>query len=317
MSDSLRIGFAGTPDFAARALAAIVDAGHDVALVLTQPDRPGGRGLRRTPGAVKTSAQGRGLRLLQLPGLKESAQSDLVTAAPLDVLVVAAYGLLLPRRVLDWPRYGCINIHASLLPRWRGAAPIERALLAGDEETGISIMQMDAGLDTGPIIAARAVPIGSRDTSATLTDRLASEGAAAIVEVLGRLQRDGGPLPSSPQAVGATYAPKIRAEEASIDWNASAASIERKVRAFDPSPGAATTLGDELIKIRSAQCLAGRFGMPGAIVRADADGIVVAAGEGAVIIRELQRAGGRRMAAGAFLAGRPIAGNTSFGPARA
>ena len=318
MSAKLRVGFAGTPDFAARALAAIVDAGYDVPLVLTQPDRPSGRGLRRTAGVVKVYALERGLKLLQPSSLKAPAQRDEVTAIALDVLVVAAYGLILPRQILDWPRHGCINIHASLLPRWRGAAPIERALLAGDSETGISIMQMDPGLDTGPIIATRVVPIDPRDTSATLGSRLAYEGADAIVEVLARLQRDGGPLEAAPQPVaGASYAMKIRPDEAEIDWNASAASIERKVRAFDPSPGASTTLAGEVVKIRRAESVPGRFGVPGMVVRADADGIVVSAGEGAVIVRELQRAGGKRLPAEAFLAGRPIAKNASFGPARA
>ena len=318
MSAKLRVGFAGTPDFGACALAAIVDAGYVVPLVLTQPDRPSGRGLRRTSGAVKVYALERGLKLLQPSSLKDRAQRDEVVAIALDVLVVAAYGLILPRQLLDWPRHGCINIHASILPRWRGAAPIERALLAGDNETGVSIMQMDAGLDTGPIIATRVVPIGARDTSATLGRRRASEGAGAVVEVLARLQHDGGPLEAVPQPVaGASYATKIGPDEAAIDWNASAASIERKVRAFDPSPGASTTLAGEVVKIRAAESVPGCFGVPGTVVRADADAIVVSAGEGAVIVRELQRAGGKRMSAEAFLAGRPIAKNARFGPARA
>ncbi len=312
MTRKLRVGFAGTPQFAAKALAAILDADYEVALVLTRPDRPQGRGLKRTPSPVRSLAVDRGLPVLQPPSLGDGATWATLVAIPLDVLVVAAFGLILPRTVLDWPRYGCINIHASLLPRWRGAAPIQRALLAGDTETGISIVQMDAGLDTGPVIATRTVPIGARETSGSLGERLAAEGAKAIVETLRQLQKEE-KLSMTPQpSEGSSYAPKVRSDETAVDWRESATSIDRKVRAFDPTPGATTRLEGEVIKIRSADPLAGRFGAPGTIARADAAGIVVAAGEGAVAVRELQRAGGKRMSAAAFLAGHPLGANARF-----
>jgi methionyl-tRNA formyltransferase len=312
----LRIGFAGTPQFAATALAAILDARCDVDLVLTRPDRPQGRGLRRAPSPVKLLAAERGLPILQPPSFADDASAPVV-AIPLDVLVVAAYGLILPPRVLNWPRCGCINIHASLLPRWRGAAPVQRALLAGDAETGISIMRMDAGLDTGPVIATRTLSISPRETSGSLGDRLAAAGAEAIVETLSRLQRQEA-LPMTPQASeGVSYAAKIRGEETRIDWSESAAMIDRKVRAFDPMPGATARLEGEIIKIRAVEAVAGRFGPPGTIARADAAGIIVAAGDGAVLVREIQRAGGKRMSVAAFLAGHSLDKDAHFDTARA
>lgn len=311
MAPKLRIGFAGTPQFAARALAAILDAHYDVALVLTQPDRPQGRGLRRAPSPVRSLAADHSLQVLQPPNLAGDAGASVVSI-PVDVLVVAAYGLILPPTVLAWPRLGCINIHASLLPRWRGAAPIQRALLAGDTETGISIMQMDEGLDTGPVIDTHHLPVGARETSGSLGERLADEGAKAIIGILSRLQR-GESLPMTPQpSKGVTYAAKIRSDETAIDWNESAAKIDRKVRAFDPTPGATARLEGEIIKIRSVEPVAGRFGAPGTIARADAAGIIVAAGEGAVLVREIQRAGGKRMNVAAFLAGHPFGKNAQF-----
>ena len=274
----MRIGFAGTPAFAAAALEAIVDSGLPIAVALTQPDRPRDRGWQPKPGPVKTLADARGIQVLQPSSLKSEAERIPIVAIPLDVLVVVAYGLILPRSMLEWPACGCINIHASLLPRWRGAAPIQRALLAGDRETG-----------------------------GTLHDKLAAVGARAIVEALSTLRR-GGHLPAEPQPEkGATYAAKLSSAETMIDWSASADAIDRSVRAFDPAPGAQTKLAGTALKIWEASPLPGHLGAPGVIVRADAAGIVVACGQGALNVKQLQRAGGKRMPAAAFLAGHPLA----------
>ena len=237
----IRVGFAGTPPFAAAALVAILDAGFPVPIVLTRPDRPRGRGLKVLPSAVKDIANQRGLAVMEPPTLTAESRAA-VLAIPLDVLVVAAYGLLLPLEILAWPVNGCVNIHASLLPRWRGAAPIERAILEGDAETGISLMQMDAGLDTGPVIERFRVPIAPTETGGTLTARLAATGAAAIVAALVRL-REEGRLPSSPQAAsGVTYAPKIAKAEASLDWNLPARTLWNRARGLTPWPGTFTFL---------------------------------------------------------------------------
>jgi methionyl-tRNA formyltransferase len=306
--DALRIAFAGTPPFAASALAAILDAGHEVALVLTQPDRPKGRGLKLVPSAVKALAVERGLAVLQPPTLKGlSPPAD----AGIGVLVVAAYGLILPQAMLDWPRHGAINVHASLLPRWRGAAPIQRALLAGDEDTGISIMQMDAGLDTGPVIARTVVPIAPRDTAGTLTERLAAAGADAVARTLAQLAKTG-VLASQPQdAAAATYAGKIGRAEAAIRWNDDAVTIDRVVRALNPAPGAFATLQGATIKIWAAEPTE-EAGPAGEILSADGNGLLVACGRGALRVRELQRAGGRRLAAASFLDGHPLAAGATF-----
>jgi methionyl-tRNA formyltransferase len=313
MSEAFRVGFAGTPPFAATALAAILDAGLDVGLALTRPDAAKGRGLKLAASAVKTLAVARGIAVLQPLRLKDDAVHGELMSHALDVLVVAAYGLILPGPLLEWPRYGCLNIHASLLPRWRGAAPIERALLAGDGQTGISIMQMDAGLDTGPVVTTRGVPIALRETALTLHDKLAAAGATAIVESLLSLRRER-TLAAVPQpAFGATYASKIDRSEAKIDWSESAAAIDRKIRAFNPAPVAQTTLAGEPIKIWEAEPAVGRFGAAGHVVQADARGIVVACGEGALVVRELQRAGGKRLPVAAFLAGHPLAPNARLG----
>lgn len=311
----MRIGFAGTPAFAAAALEAILDAGWPVTLVLTQPDRPHGRGMKPDPGPVKALASARGLPLLQPVRLADPATQARITATPLDVLVVTAYGLILPRAILDWPRHGCLNIHASLLPRWRGAAPIQRALLAGDGETGISIMRVDEGLDTGPVIARHAVPIAARDTTGSLQNKLALVAARAIVEALGQLQHDGRlPAVAQPEA-GATYAAKISRTEALIDWHQRAHAIDRKIRAFNPAPGAQTTAAGESIKLWEAEPSPARSGTPGTVVRAAATGIVVACGEGELNVTMLQRAGGRRLSAAAFLAGHSVAIGTQWGGA--
>jgi len=309
---ALRVGFAGTPPFAATALTAVLDAGFGVVAVLTRADRPQGRGLRLVPSAVKSLALERGLALFQPATLSEDGARAVIAGAALDVLVVAAYGLLLPQTVLDAPVHGCINIHASLLPRWRGAAPIERALLEGDAQTGISIMQMDAGLDTGAVISAHEVPIEARDTAATLADRLSAVGAEGIVEALKRLGRDGR-VDAVPQLEeGASYARKISRADAAIDWRASATATDRQVRALNPVPGAFTVLDGKPIKIWASEPVPGRFGAPGTVVRADGE-LIISCAEGALAVRELQRAGGRRLSAAEFLAGNPIATGIRLG----
>ena len=246
----MKIAFAGTPEFAARALGALIAGGHETALVLTQPDRPAGRGQKLQPSPVKVLALAHGIPVDQPPTLREAvARASLAAAAP-DVLVVAAYGLILPQEVLDIPRLGCLNIHASLLPRWRGAAPIQRAIEAGDAETGITIMRMDAGLDTGPMLLRAAVPIGPAETGGTLHDRLADVGARLVVEALDRLAD----LPAMPQpAEGVTYAKKIGKAEGLLDWGRPAAELERRIRAFDPFPGCSTGSGETQVKIWAAR----------------------------------------------------------------
>lgn len=308
----MRVGFAGTPDFAAQTLAAILAAGFRVVLVLTQPERPHGRGLPKSPGPVKTLALERGLPLLQPESLRGEAWAPIV-ARPIDVLVVAAYGLIVPPPMLAWPRLGCLNIHASLLPRWRGAAPIARAILAGDRESGISIMRMDEGLDSGPVLSRHVVTIDPRETSGSLHDKLAPLGARAIVETLRALERGERPVGEPQNASEATYARKIERTEALIDWTMEAPAVDRLVRAFDPTPGAQTSLEGMAIKIWKASPLAGPFGAPGTVVRADGSGIVVACGDGALAITELQREGRRRMDARAFLAGRGLRAGVRLG----
>ena len=310
----MRIIFAGTPPFAATALNALADAGHDIVLVLTQPDRPAGRGMKLSHSAVKQAALTHGLPVYQPPSLKTpEAQADL-RAADADIMVVAAYGLILPQAVLDLPRFGCLNIHASLLPRWRGAAPIQRAILAGDDETGITIMQMDAGLDTGAMLSKTAVPIGEHDTAASLHDTLAAAGAAAIVAALANY-----PVlaPVAQDDAQATYAAKLGKEEAQLDWRQPAAALARAVRAYNPVPGAWTLLDGAPLKIWSAQAVPGLdepgSGNPGEVLRADADQLVVACGSGALLVQELQVAGSKRMGVAAFLAGRPFMAGTRFG----
>jgi methionyl-tRNA formyltransferase len=313
VADAFRVGFAGTPPFAATALDAIAEAQFDVVLALTRPDAARGRGLKLAPSAVKLRAQHHAIPVLEPRQLKDSSTLRDVCEMSLDVLVVAAYGLILPLPMLTWPRHGCLNIHASLLPRWRGAAPIARAVLAGDELTGVSIMQMDAGLDTGPVVATATVPIAPRETAQTLEVKLAREGAGMIVESLAALRRDGR-LAATPQpSDGATYASKISRSEAVIDWRESATATDRRIRAFDPFPGAQTSLEGETLKIWRAEPAPGRFGEPGCVVQADPHGIVVACGEGALIVHELQRAGARRLDASAFLAGHPLAAGSRFG----
>jgi len=309
------VGFAGTPAFAAEVLAFLLEAGFTVPLVLTQPDRARGRGQKLAPSPVKRLATERALTVSQPASLRDEATRAPLLDIPIDVLAVAAYGLILPPGILAWPRHGCLNVHASLLPRWRGAAPIQRALLAGDAETGVTIMRMDAGLDTGPMLEVVRVPIDPRDTSGTLERKLAAEGARALVAVLHRLAA-GGPNPATPQpAAGAVYAAKIDKAEAAIDWHATAIAIDRQIRAFDPAPGAFTTLSGETVKLWRVEPLAtARWDLPpGTVVATDGRGIVVVCGEGAVRIEEMQPAGGRRMPAAAFAGGRRLEPGARFG----
>ena len=309
----LRVAFAGTPEFAAQALDSILKAGYAVPLVLTQPDRPAGRGMKLSPSAVKQLALAHGIEVDQPEKLRTDAQRARLAACAPDVLVVAAYGLLLPPAVLALPRLGCINIHASLLPRWRGAAPIHRAIEAGDAQTGITIMQMDEGLDTGPMLLRRALPIAADDTTASLHDRLAALGGECIVEALGALA--GGGLAATPQpAEGVTYAAKIGRAEADIDWSRPAAEIERAMRAFDPFPGAVSTLRDTAVKCWKAQVVAGE-GEPGRVLAVEADGIVVACGRDALRCTVLQRPGSKRLPAGEFLRGFPVSAGERFASA--
>jgi methionyl-tRNA formyltransferase len=303
----MRAIFAGTPEFAAYALRAIIAAGHVVPLVLTQPDRPAGRGMALQPSPVKRLAEASGIEVFQPPTLKDAAAQERIAAVGADVMVVAAYGLIVPQVVLDMPRFGCINIHASLLPRWRGAAPIQRALLAGDHETGVSIMQLEAGLDTGPVLLRAVCPIGAADTSATLHDRLAERGAQLIVEALSKL-----PLPLEPQpAAGVTYAHKIEKAEALIDWSKDAQELDRHIRAFNPFPGAQAGFGGQTIKLWQAVPVAGA-GEIGRILSVDRNCIVIACGNGALAVSELQKAGGKRLPVRVFLAGHPLKAGDRF-----
>ena len=310
----MKVAFAGTPEFARVALAAIHGAGHEVPLVLTQPDRPAGRGLKLQASPVKQFAQAHGLPLAQPRSLRldgkfpedaAAARAALDKAAP-DVMVVAAYGLILPPWVLAQPRRGCLNIHGSLLPRWRGAAPIQRAIEAGDAETGITVMQMDAGLDTGAMLLAEALPIVPTDTSATLHDRLAALGARLIDQALALLAQ--GALQPRPQpAEGVTYAHKIEKAEAAIAWQAPAAVVERRLRAFDPFPGATAVLGGQPVKVWRGRVVPGS-GVPGQVLQAGEGRLVVACGQDALELLEVQLAGGRRIPAREFLQRHPVAG---------
>ena len=304
-----KVIFAGTPDFAATALRAIAEAGFDIPLVLTQPDRPKGRGMKLQASPVKETALELGFQVAQPESLKSESAQAMLRAVEADIMVVAAYGLLLPQAVLDIPRYGCLNIHASLLPRWRGAAPIQRAIEAGDSETGICIMQMDAGLDTGAVISRHPCPILPNDNAQTLHDKLAEIGARAIVADLQHYsQRNAQPQPEH----GITYAHKLSKADAQIDWTQPAEAIERCIRAFNPVPGAWCDYHGKPLKIWAAQAsFAG--GVTGSVLQADKNGIQVACGSGSLLIQTMQPAGSARMEAAAFLAGHPIAVGSRFG----
>ncbi len=314
----MKVIFAGTPDFAATALAALHEAGFSIPLVLTQPDRPAGRGMQLQSSPVKQYALAHGMRVAQPVSLRlngkypeEAANAHaLLKNTEAQVMVVAAYGLILPASVLQLPPSGCINIHASLLPRWRGAAPIHRAIEAGDLETGITLMQMDEGLDTGPILVKESEPISTDDTTGALHDRLAALGGRMIVDALNRLAA--GALPFTPQPEeGVTYAAKISKEEATLDFRLSAEQLVRRIRAFNPFPGALAKIGDTPLKIWRASVQASS-GPPGEILAADAHGILVACGEGALRLLELQKPGGKRHEAAQFLQGFPLEAGQAF-----
>jgi methionyl-tRNA formyltransferase len=297
----LNVIFAGTPEFSLVSLEALVDAGVPPVAVLTQPDRPAGRGKRLTPSPVKQFAESRGLPLLQPPTLRDPDIIARLTDYRPDVIIVAAYGLILPQEVLDIPRAGCLNVHASILPRWRGAAPIQAAILAGDKVTGISLMQMTAGLDCGPVFTAVEVPIGADETAGELHDRLARAGADLLVRQLAQIV--GGQSIAEPQDDSqATYAAKIRNADAELDWGAGAAELERAVRAFNPVPGAWFMLGDERVKCWQARVAHDVEAPPGMIVSAGEQGVVIACGRRGLSLQTLQRPGRRPVTAAEFAA---------------
>ncbi len=305
----MRLIFAGTPVFAAVALEALADAGHDIVLVLTQPDKPAGRGLKLSPSAVTLGAARRGLPIEKPVTLKDAMFQQHLAEFQADAMIVAAYGLILPPAVLALPRLGCINIHASLLPRWRGAAPVQRAIEAGDRETGITIMRMDAGLDTGPMLLQRTIPITEDDTSATLLDKLAHQGAKAVVDALGRFAS----LTPVPQPeTGVTYAKKLLKNEAPIDWALPAQTLASRIRAFNPYPGAETSWNDVPLKIWKAAISVGE-GSPGEVIQASAGELRVACGEGALSLLELQKPGGKHLPAADFLRGVELPAGMVFG----
>ncbi|WP_417643190.1 methionyl-tRNA formyltransferase [Enterobacter kobei] len=297
MSDSLRIIFAGTPDFAARHLDALLSSGHHVVGVFTQPDRPAGRGKKLMPSPVKVLAEENGLPVFQPASLRPQENQQLVADLHADVMVVVAYGLILPKAVLDMPRLGCINVHGSLLPRWRGAAPIQRALWAGDTETGVTIMQMDVGLDTGDMLYKLVCPITDEDTSATLYDKLAGLGPAGLIETLAQLA-NGTAQPQVQDEAQVTYAEKLSKEEARVDWSLSAAQLERCIRAFNPWPMSWLEIDGQPLKIWKASVIdTGTTAEPGTIVDATKQGIQVATGDGILNVESLQPAGKKAMSA--------------------
>jgi len=298
----LKIIFAGTPHFAAAALEALLAQQFAVVAVLTQPDRPAGRGMQLAPSPVKQLALAHGLPVLQPASLKSVEVQHALAGFAADVMVVAAYGLILPAAVLELPRLGCLNIHASLLPRWRGAAPIQRAILAGDKETGISIMQMDAGLDTGDMLLKKTCPITAHDTAQTLHDKLASLGALSIVEALHLLEQNR--LERVPQDnAQATYAAKLSKAEAQIDWTGDASQIARAVRAYNPFPVATATFNATPIKIWQASIRDAPGGYPGTILSVEKNGIIVACGQGALCLEVLQRPNAKALPAAQFVQG--------------
>ncbi|HEU4352155.1 MAG TPA: methionyl-tRNA formyltransferase [Burkholderiales bacterium] len=305
----MRLVFAGTPEFGERVLTGVVAAGHEVVLVLTQPDRPAGRGLHPVASRVKRFATTRDIPVLQPSSLKGAPVLERVRVLRPDAIVVAAYGLILPPTLFDAARYGALNVHASLLPRWRGAAPIQRALLAGDAETGVSIMQMDAGLDSGAVLLQRRIPIARDDDAGSLHDKLAALGADTIVGALADIET--GRARASPQPQnGVTHATKVAKAEARLDWTRPASELERAVRAFRPSPGAFALLEREPVKIWRAEVF-DFTGEPGTL-RLVGDKLVVACGEQALAILELQRAGGRALSAAEFLRGRLLPADARF-----
>jgi methionyl-tRNA formyltransferase len=307
----LKIIFAGTPHFAASALAALLANDFEVVAVLTQPDRPAGRGMQLTPSPVKQLALQHGIPVLQPASLKNLEGQQQLVAFHADVMVVAAYGLILPAAVLTMPRLGCLNIHASLLPRWRGAAPIQRAILAGDPETGITIMQMDEGLDTGGMILKTSCEISTQDTAQTLHDKLAQLGAVAIVEALKKIQQ-GGLSATVQDSALATYAGKITKSEAQIDWSQSAVQLSRAIRAYNPVPGAYSLLNGTTIKCWKASEVEAGSGEPGTILAVNAQGIQVACGQGVLNLEVLQRPNSKALLASQFIQGFPVKAGDRF-----
>ncbi len=291
----MRLAFMGSPDFSVPVLEALVEAGHEIAAVYCQPPRPAGRGKKDRPGPVHTRALELGLAVRHPVSLKGAEEQAAFAALELDAAVVVAYGLILPPAILAAPKHGCLNIHASLLPRWRGAAPIHRAIMAGDEKTGICIMQMDAGLDTGPVLLREETEIGAEETTLQLHDRLAPMGARMITDALSRLDQ----LTPEPQPeTGVTYAEKILKDEARIDWTRPAAEVDRLIRGLSPFPGAKCSMNDEQIKLLSSRLAAGQ-GAPGQVL----SGLTIACGEGAVEVLSAQRPGKKPMNAADFLRG--------------
>jgi methionyl-tRNA formyltransferase len=292
-AESLRLVFAGTPEFAALHLRYLLGSRHQVVAVYTQPDRPAGRGKKLTPSPVKSLALEAGLPIYQPATLKDAAAQETLSSINADLMVVVAYGLILPQAVLDIPPYGCINVHASLLPRWRGAAPIQRAIEAGDTETGITIMQMEAGLDTGPMLAKKKLAISGQSNAAQLHDALATAGGPLLVTVLDDMESHIRSAEKQDDDL-ATYAHKIEKNEAHIDWSRDASTLERQVRAFNPFPICWSTLDDQRLKIWEATAIEGA-GDPGEILSADDRGLLVACGEGALLLSQLQLPGGKAM----------------------
>ncbi len=302
----MKLVFAGTPEFAVPTLAALIEAGHEVALVLTQPDRPAGRGMKLKSSPVKELALRHGIPLYQPQSLKSTQAQAPLACVDADAMVVAAYGLILPQALLDMPRYGCLNVHASLLPRWRGAAPIQRAMLAGDREVGVTIMQVVMALDAGPMLKKGSLPVTDQDTAQALHDALAHLGGRLMVEVLAELQRQGRLEAEAQDAGLVTYAAKLEKNEAPLRWERSAEELARQVRAFNPFPVAQAGFNGEIWRVWMAHALAGTpGGIPGTVVDVG-DGIVVGCGEGALRITELQKPGGKRLVARDFLAGTPL-----------
>ena len=303
----MRVVFAGTPDFAAASLRALLDAGHDVAAVYTQPDRPSGRGRRAQHGPVARLARDNGIALEQPESLRNADARERLASYEPEVMIVAAYGLILPQAVLEIPEHGCLNVHASLLPRWRGAAPIQRAVEAGDRETGVCIMQMEEGLDTGPVFHRLATVIEATDTGGSVHDRLAVLGADALLHCLGQLSRGELPEPEPQDDERAVYAPKLSKAEAELDFARPAMALERKVRAFNPWPVAWCVVKGRRLRIWRARVdPRSHDAHPGALLEASADGIVIATGQGRLQLLEVQPEGGRRMTAGDFLNARSI-----------
>lgn len=301
-SSSLRIIFAGTPEFAVPTLQALIGSTHQLLSVYTQPDRPAGRGRRPRPGPIKLLAEENAIPVYQPEALKDKQVIEAIEQQQADIMVVVAYGIILPVAILKLAKYGCLNVHASLLPRWRGAAPIQRAILAGDSETGVTIMQMDKGLDTGGVLKASKVEINDTDSGQTLHDRLSGLGARALLEVVNRIANGNKPTPQSQDEAHASYAHKLEKAEAEIDWAMSARQLDRQIRAFNPWPVAYTYVDNQPLRIWAGRCEEGMTeAEAGTIVSADRTGISVATGDGVITLTEVQPAGKKPMPAGDFV----------------